>query len=99
MIKHIVLFKLKPELSEAEITSIYNTFRQDICALPASIPCICSIDVMLNCNPNESFHIALDSTFDTLDDVAIYAAHPDHQAAAAKIRPYIEARSCVDANI
>lgn len=99
MIRHIVLFKLKPELSDEQIKTIYTEFRQDICALPTTIACIRSIDVLLNTNPNEAFHIALDSTFDTLEDVHTYAVHPDHQAAASKLRPYIEARSCVDAEV
>ncbi|MDO4715024.1 MAG: Dabb family protein [Bacteroidales bacterium] len=99
MIKHIVLFKLKPELKPEQIESIYADFRQAICALPATISCIRSIDVLLNINPSEVFHIALDATFDTLEDVSTYAMHPDHQSAAAKLRPYVEVRSCVDATI
>lgn len=99
MIKHIVLFKLKAELTPEQIEAVYTEFRQDICALPATIPCIRSIDVWLNVNPDEAFHIALDATFATLEDVATYTKHADHQAAAAKLRPHVEARSCVDAEV
>lgn len=96
MVKHIVLFKLKEEVSEAEKLAVMQGFKEAIEALPATISVIRKIEVGLNINPGESWHIALYSEFDTLDDVKFYAAHPAHVAAGKIIAQAKESRSCVD---
>ena len=94
MVKHIVLFKLKDEVPETD-----NKFKEAIEALPAKISVIRKIEVGLNMNPGESWHIALYSEFDNLDDVKFYATHPDHVAAGKIIAEAKESRSCVDYEI
>lgn len=96
MVKHIVLFKLKADASEAEKLSVAKSFKEAIEALPASIPYIRKVEVGININPVEQWNIALYSEFDTLDDVKAYAAHPLHVAAAGLLAKLKEARSCVD---
>ena len=81
MVKHIVLFKLKDEVPETDKLVVMNKFKEAIEALPAKISVIRKIEVGLNMNPGESWHIALYSEFDNLDDVKFYATHPDHVAA------------------
>ncbi len=96
MIKHIVLFKLKKELTTAEKVSVAKEFKDAIEALPAKISVIRKVEVGLNINLNETWDIALYSEFDSLDDVKVYATHPDHVAAAGIIANAKESRSCVD---
>lgn len=96
MVKHIVLFKLKEEIPAAEKLAVMNRFKEAIEALPAKIAVIRKIEVGLNINPGESWHIALYSEFDTLDDVKFYATHPDHVAAGKIIAEAKDSRSCVD---
>lgn len=96
MVKHIVLFKLKESLSQEEKMSVMHQFKNAIEALPQTISFIRAIYVGLNCNPDEKWDICLDSTFDTLEDVKKYAAHPDHLAAAGIIKDAKADRSCVD---
>ena len=81
MVKHIVLFKLKDEVSAEEKLVVMNKFKEAIEALPAKIPVIRKVEVGLNMNPGETWNIALYSEFDTLEDVKYYATHPDHVAA------------------
>ena len=69
MVKHIVLFKLREELTQTEKENIMHCFKAAIEALPASIPFIRHIFVGLNMNPDEQWDICLDSEFDTLEDV------------------------------
>ena len=90
MVKHIVLFKLKDEVPEAEKLVVMNKFKEAIEALPAKI------SVGLNMNPGEAWHIALYSEFDTLEDVKFYATHPDHVAAGKIIAEAKDSRACVD---
>lgn len=96
MVKHIVIFKLKDDLAADVRAKAMNDFKQGIEALPAVIATIRDVRVGLNINPDEACHICLDSTFDTLDDVRAYAAHPAHVAVAGALKPYVDSRSCVD---
>lgn len=96
MVKHIVLFKLKEELSAEKRWEVMNSFKNAIEALPASIGFIKHVEVGLNMNPAEQWDIALNSDFETMDEVRAYAAHPDHVAAASILGPYKESRACVD---
>ncbi|VFB15190.1 Stress responsive alpha-beta barrel domain-containing protein [Bacteroides heparinolyticus] len=96
MVKHIVLFKLKDEVSADEKLAAMNNFKAAIEALPAKIPVIRKIEVGLNMNPGETWNIALYSEFDTLDDVKSYAVHPDHVAAGRLLATVKESRACVD---
>ena len=96
MVKHIVLFKLKDEVPETDKLVVMNKFKEAIEALPAKISVIRKIEVGLNMNPGESWHIALYSEFDNLDDVKFYATHPDHVAAGKILAETKESRACVD---
>ena len=96
MVKHIVLFKLKDNVSEAEKLVVMNKFKAAIEALPAKISVIRKIEVGLNINPDETWNIALNSEFDTLEDVKFYATHPDHVAAGKILAETNESRACVD---
>ena len=96
MIKHIVLFKLKNDIEPGQKEALKQDFKRALEALSGKIDCLRSIKVGLNDNPEESFDIALTTTFDTFDDLRHYANHPDHLAAAAIIKEAKEARACVD---
>ena len=90
MVKHIVLFKLKKSISEEEKLNVMNAFKSAIEAL------IRKIEVGLNMNPEEAFDIALNSEFDSLEDVNFYAKHPDHVAASGLLKDVKDSRACVD---
>ena len=94
MIKHVVTFKFKG--TQEERKEVATKFAEALVQLPDDIPQLKSIEVGLNMNPAESWDLVLTATADSLEDVAIYSAHPAHQAAVAIIAPYKEARACVD---
>ena len=96
MVKHIVIFKLRDEITQEEKLDIMNRFKVAIESLPATIPFIRKIEVGLNINPAETWNIALYSEFDSLEDVKAYATHPDHVAAGKIIADAKENRACVD---
>lgn len=96
MVKHIVLFKLKGEVSADEKLAVMNKFKEAIEALPAKISVIRKIEVGLNMNPDETWNIALNSEFDTLEDLKFYATHPEHVAAGKILAETKESRACVD---
>lgn len=96
MVKHIVLFKLKNEVSAAEKQAVALKFKEAIEALPTIIPFIGHVEVGVNINPDEQWNIALYSEFKTLEEVKAYAVHPAHVAAAKLLADVKESRACVD---
>lgn len=96
MIKHIVLFKLKEDVSLDEKALAMNKFKEAIESLPQKISVIRKIEVGFNTNPSESWDIALYSEFSSLDDLKVYATHPEHVAAGKLLANVKENRSCVD---
>ena len=63
MVKHIVLFKLRDDVSVEKKLVVMNSFKEAIEALPAKISVIRKIEVGLNMNPGETWNIALYSEF------------------------------------
>ena len=97
MVKHIVSFKLKgtPESRRRHALD----FKAALEALPGEIDVLQAIEVGLNENPAESWDIVLTATLPSMADVAVYANHPAHVAAAAIISDVRESRACVDYEI
>lgn len=96
MVKHIVLFKLKENLTPEKKQEVMNQFKNAIEALPATISTIRHIYVGFNINPDEQWDICLDSEFDTLEDMKAYSVHPAHLAAAGLLKDVKEGRACTD---
>ena len=94
MVKHVVMFKFKGTAEERK--EVATRFAEALIQLPDEIPQLKSIEVGLNINPAESWDLVLTATAESLEDIAIYSAHPSHQAAVAIIAPYKEDRACVD---
>ena len=94
MIKHIVTFKFKG--TEEQRKEVAQKFADALVKLPSQSEQLFSIEVGINVNPAETWDLVLTATAASLEDVAIYSAHPAHQAAVAIIAPYKEERACVD---
>lgn len=94
MVKHIVSFKLKgdPELRRR----VAEDFKSALLTLPGKIDCLQSMEVGINENPAEDWDVVLTAVVPEMKDVAAYAVHPAHVAAASIVAPYKEARACVD---
>ena len=96
MTKHIVLFKLQG--SDDVRREVALRFKDALEALPEQIDVLQSIEVALNQNPVEDWDIVLTAVVPTMADVATYAKHPAHMAAAAIIKDVKQLRACVDYN-
>ena len=94
MVKHIVTFKFKGTPEERK--EVAEKFAEALRALPQQIEQLKSIEVGININPTEEYDLVLTAIADTLEDVAIYSAHPAHVDAVKIIAPYKESRACVD---
>ena len=96
MTHHIVMFKFRNDVPSSARDEAGKTFKMGIEALPTVIPFIRSVQVGLNANAAEQWDICLTSTFDNLDDVRSYSAHPAHKAVATALMTHIAQRACVD---
>lgn len=94
MVKHIVTFKLSGTTEERAAVALQ--FAEALRTLPGKIECLESIEVGINENPAEDWDVVLTATLPSLADVAVYAAHPAHVAAASIIAGCKAARACVD---
>lgn len=94
MVKHIVTFKLSGTADER--IAVAGRFKEALEALPAVIEPLQSIEVGINANPAEDWDVVLTAVLPTVADVAVYANHPAHVAAAALLAGHKESRACVD---
>ncbi len=94
MVKHIVTFKLKG--TREERLRVAAAFRDALLELPAVIDCLQSMEVGINENPAEDWDVVLTAVVPTMEDVAVYANHPAHVAAAGLLAGHKDSRACVD---
>ncbi len=97
MVKHVVCFKFKG--TDEQRKEVARKFAEALVKLPNEIEQLISIEVGINENPKETWDLVLTATAASLEDVAIYSAHPAHVAAVQIIAPYKEDRACVDYTI
>jgi len=97
MLKHIVLFKLKPAAEGAPKAANAKKIKADLEALKGKIPQIRHIEVGINCIPGDAaYDIAIYSEFADEKDLAIYAKHPEHLKVAEFVGKVRESRVVVD---
>lgn len=88
------MFKLTG--TDEERRQVATAFRDALLALPSQIDVLHSMEVGINENPSESWDVVLTAIVDTMDDVAVYANHPAHVAAASLLAGHKDDRACVD---
>lgn len=88
------MFKLTG--TDEERSQVAAAFRDALLALPSQIDVLHSMEVGINENPSESWDVVLTAIVDTMDDVAVYANHPAHVAAASLLAGHKADRACVD---
>lgn len=100
MVKHIILWTLKDELSETEKEEVKKGIKEGLEGLKGVIPGLRDIVVNTNGLPSSNADLMLDSTFDDEEALKAYAVNPAHVAVAdGKVRPYTKIRSCLDFKI
>lgn len=97
MVKHIILWQLKDELTEEEKTSVKKGIKEGLEALVGKVPGLLEVKVQTEGLASSNADVMLDSTL--IDEAALkgYAVHPEHVAVADnKVRPYTKTRVCLD---
>ena len=98
MVKHIILWRLKDELTADEKAKVKQEIKAGLEGLAGRISGLLNIEVNVDGRLDSSnADVMLDSTF--VDEAALkaYAVHPEHVAVAdGKVRPYTCLRTCLD---
>ena len=97
MVKHVILWTLKDELSAEEKMTIKQGIKEGLEGLKDKVPGIVDIKVNINGLESSNADLMLDSTFESVAALKGYSVHPEHVAIAdSKVRPYTKIRSCLD---
>lgn len=97
MVKHVIIWKLREDLSDAESIEVKKNAKAALEALAGKIDGLLDIKVVIDFLPSSNGDMMLDTTFASADALAGYQVHPDHVAAAnAFVRPFTHTRLCCD---
>ncbi len=97
MVKHVILWKLKEDLSPEEKDAVRREIKAGLEGLQGEIPGLLEIRVHIAPLASSNADLMLDSTF--VDEASLkgYAKHPAHVAVAdTKVRPNTKTRICLD---
>ncbi len=97
MVKHIILWKLKEEYSDAQKEEIKQGIKEGLESLAGKIPGLKDIHVYTEALPSSNVDLMLDCTLTDAEALKGYGTHPEHVAIAdSRVRPYYSARCCMD---
>ncbi len=101
MIKHIILWKLRSEMSASEKQEAAKAIKEGLESLQGQVPGLVDIHVQIDGRLESSnADIMLDSTLESEEALKGYAVHPAHVAVAnGVVRPNTEIRTCLDFEI
>ena len=98
MVKHIILWKLREDLSEEEKATVKRGIKEGLESLAGKVPGL--IDIKVNIDgrlTSSNVDVMLDSTLENEEALKGYAQHPAHlEVANTKVRPFTCLRSCLD---
>ena len=97
MVKHVILWTLKPEFSDTEKAKIKADAKRELEALVGKVEGLTELKLYINGLESSNADMMLDSSFVSVDALKGYQVHPDHVYAADNfIRPFTKARLCLD---
>lgn len=98
MIKHIILWTLRSELSDAEKAAVKENMKKGLEGLVGQVPGLLDVTVHIDGRlATSTADVMLDSTLESEEALMAYAKHPAHVAVADElVRPYTALRSCLD---
>ena len=100
MVKHIILWQLKDELSVQEKELVKKEIKAGLEDLKGKVPGLVDIHVQISALDSSNADLMLDVTLEDAAALKGYAVHPDHLAVAnSKVRPYNKTRICIDFQI
>lgn len=100
MVRHIILWQLKEELSGSEKVKVKAEIKEGLESLKGKIPGLLEIKVETKPLTSSNADVMLDTSFADEESLKGYAVHPEHvKVADEKVRPYTKTRICMDYEI
>jgi len=97
MIKHVMVWKLRAELSDEEKNKVKAEAKTALEALAGNIDGLLDITLNIGMLPTSNCDMMLDSSFESVEALALYQKHPLHVAAVDTfVRPFAAERLCAD---
>lgn len=97
MVKHVILWKLKEELSDSEKAQIKENMKRELEGLKGKVPGLMEIVIQTEPLPSSNADVMLDSTLESEEALRGYAVHPEHvKVADTFVRPFTQVRMCLD---
>lgn len=93
MIKHIVMWKFKDEVTKEDKLKMKHQLESLKCVVPSLIDIEIGMDVL---GGDASKDMVLYSEFASMDDLKAYATHPAHLAVVDFVKPLVAERAVVD---
>lgn len=99
MVKHIILWQLKDELSDVQKSKVISDIKIKLEALTGVIDGLLEIKVETDKLDSSNADLMLYSAFCDEDAYKGYIVHPEHIAIADNyVRPFVKTRLCLDFN-
>ncbi len=97
MVNHIVMWNFKSEIREEEKAGLKAAMEENLKSLVGKVPGLLTVDFVNNPISSSTHDIALVTTLEKAEDIAVYAKHPEHvKVADTYVRPYVQDRACLD---
>ncbi|MDE6434023.1 MAG: Dabb family protein [Lachnospiraceae bacterium] len=97
MVRHVILWKLKEELSGEEKLKVMKEIKENLEGLVGRVPGLNSVSVIITPLGSSNADVMLDSVLESEEALKGYQTHPEHVTVAdTYVRPYTEVRMCMD---
>lgn len=97
MVKHIILWTLKDELSAKEKETVKANAKRELEALVGKVEGLTQLTIHTNGLESSNADMMLDSTLEDQNALKAYQVHPAHVSAANEyVRPFTAQRLCFD---
>ena len=100
MVKHVILWQLKDELTVDEKKKIKAEMVVALEGLVGKVPGLLEVKVQTEGLASSNAEVMLDTTLTDEEALKGYAVHPDHvDVANTYVRPFTKTRLCMDFEI
>lgn len=100
MVYHIVMWNFKEEIAEEEKSHLKVEMAVNLKTLVGKVPGLLTVDFVEEPVLSSTHDIALITTFEKVEDIKVYANHPEHvKVADTYVRPYVCGRACLDCEL
>ncbi len=97
MVKHVILWKLKEEITGNAKEKVLLEMKENLEALVGKVPGLVSLEIVTEPLASSNADVMLDSVLESEGALKGYQSHPDHVAVAnTYVRPFTEVRLCMD---